>query len=87
MTAYAAAEAEVFPVDAQTTARAPAPAATLRATVIPRSLNDPVGLAPSTLIQTSQPSWPDSFSASTSGVFPSPRVITGSVSVTGNQSR
>ena len=42
--AYAAAEAEVFPVEAQTTALAPAPAATLSATVIPRSLKDPVGL-------------------------------------------
>ena len=46
--AYAAAEAEVFPVEAQTTAHAPASNARLTATVIPRSLKEPVGLAPST---------------------------------------
>ncbi len=86
MTAYAEAEAEVLPVEAQTTARAPAPAATLSATVIPRSLNEPVGFAPSTLTQTSQPSRSDRFSASTSGVLPSPRVTTGSVSATGSHS-
>ena len=42
------AEAEVFPVDAQITAFAPTSAALEIATVIPRSLKDPVGLAPST---------------------------------------
>ena len=86
-TAYADAEAEVLPVDAQTTARAPAPAAMLSATVMPRSLNEPVGLHPSTLTQTSPPTRSDRFSASTSGVLPSPRVTTGSVSATGSQSR
>src|SRR3712207_1527688 len=85
--AYAAAEAEVLPVDAQTTAWAPDPAATLTATVIPRSLNDPVGLAPSTLSQTSQPSRSDSASAGTSGVSPSPRVTTGSESRIGSRDR
>ncbi len=85
--AYAAADAEVLPVEAQTTACAPCPAATLSATVMPRSLNEPVGLAPSTLIHVSECTISDSFSAATSGVPPSPRVITGSLSETGNQSR
>ena len=40
----------------------PAPAATLIATVMPRSLNEPVGFAPSTLSQTSQPRSSDSAS-------------------------
>ena len=76
----------MLPVDAQTTARAPAPVATLSATVIPRSLNEPVGFAPSTLYRTSQPSRSDRFSAWTRGVLPSPSVITGSVSATGSHS-
>ena len=45
--AYAAADAAVLPVEAQMTARAPSPRALDMATVIPRSLNEPVGLAPS----------------------------------------
>ena len=56
LTAYAAAEAEVFPVDAQITAFAPSSAALEIAMVIPRSLNDPVGFRPSYLIQTLLPS-------------------------------
>jgi len=40
----AASDADVFPVDAQATARAPVRLAWVIATVIPRSLNDPVGL-------------------------------------------
>ena len=44
---YAAADADVLPVDAQTAAVAPSSSAFDTATVIPRSLNDPVGLAPS----------------------------------------
>ena len=47
--AYAAAEAEVFPVDAHATAWAPASTAFDTAIVIPRSLNEPVGLVPSYL--------------------------------------
>src|SRR4051794_10200851 len=53
--AYAAAEADVLPVDAQTTALAPRPAAADMAVVMPRSLNDPVGFMPSTLMNTSAP--------------------------------
>jgi len=55
-TAYADALAEVLPVDAQITARAPSSAALLIAIVMPRSLKEPVGLAPSNFSQTSQPS-------------------------------
>jgi hypothetical protein len=47
--AYAAADAAVFPVDAQITARVSASTALLTATVIPRSLNDPVGFRDSSL--------------------------------------
>ena len=45
----AAAEAEVLPVDAQMMALLPSPAACVTATVMPRSLNEPVGLDPSNL--------------------------------------
>ena len=41
--AYAAAEAAVLPVDAQSTMRAPSSSAFATATTIPRSLNEPVG--------------------------------------------
>ena len=77
----------MFPVDAQITALAPAPAATLMATVMPRSLNDPVGLPPSTLRYTSQPVRADSTGAGSSGVPPSRRLTTGVSSVTGSRSR
>ena len=53
--AYAAAEAEVFPVDAQMIALAPRSIAFYTATVIPRSLNEPVGFVPSFLMKISQP--------------------------------
>ena len=46
---YAAADAEVLPVEAHTIARAPASAALATATTMPRSLNEPVGFWPSTL--------------------------------------
>src|SRR5580704_5317458 len=55
---------------------APRAAAMLTATVIPRSLNEPVGLAPSTLRYTSQPVIAESTGAGSSGVPPSPSVIT-----------
>ena len=53
--AYAAADAEVFPVEAQMTAFVPRSIALETATVMPRSLNDPVGFAPSFLMKISQP--------------------------------
>src|SRR5215211_8811547 len=54
---------------------------------MPRSLNDPVGLAPSTFSQTSQPVRADSTGAGTSGVPPSSRVTTGVLGPTGSRSR
>src|SRR5699024_4721716 len=47
--AYAAAEAEVFPVEAQMTVCAPSSFAFATASTIPRSLNEPVGFKPSNL--------------------------------------
>ena len=47
--AKAAAEAEVLPVEAQMTAREPISSAFEMATVMPRSLKEPVGLNPSHL--------------------------------------
>src|SRR5689334_16919251 len=75
--AYAAIDAEVLPVEAQTTALAPCSTAMDTAIVIPRSLKEPVGLLASTLSQTRQPVSADSQPDSTSGVPPSPRVTTG----------
>src|SRR4051812_4549227 len=85
--AYAAIDALVLPVDAHTTAFAPSPTATDRATVMPRSLKDPVGLSPSTLIHTSAPVSSESHGLSTSGVPPSRRVYVGVPSGSGNHGR
>ena len=63
LTAYAAALADVFPVDAQITALAPSSAALEIAIVMPRSLKDPVGLMPSYLIQISLPKSSDKWHA------------------------
>ncbi len=74
--AYAAAEAAVFPVLAQMTVVAPRPSASLTAAVMPRSLNDPVGLSPSNLTNSSKPP-PSSFAnffTGIKGVLPSNRV-------------
>ena len=81
--AYAAALALVLPVEAQITERVPRPAAMLMATVMPRSLNEPVGFIPSTLRYTSQPVRSDSTGAGSSGVPPSCSVTTGVPAVTG----
>src|SRR6476469_3011161 len=85
--AYAAALADVLPVDAQTTTLAPSSTALVMAIVMPRSLNDPVGFAPSTFRWTSSPSSSERRGAEIKGVFPSSSVITGVVSVTGRCSR
>ena len=85
--AYAAAEAAVLPVEAQTTARAPCASARETATVMPRSLNEPVGLALSSLSQRSRPSSCESVSAWTSGVEPSPSETTRSPCSRGSRSR
>ena len=86
--AYAAADAAVFPVDAQSTAWAPSSIAFAIATTIPRSLNEPVGFAPSIFSQTSAiPVSRSSVDARTSGVSPSPSVSTGVFAVTGRYAR
>ena len=85
--AYAAALADVLPVLAQMTARAPRSAATEMAIVIPRSLKEPVGLAPSYFSHTSQPVVSLRVHAYTSGVPPSRRVTTGVDAETGSRSR
>jgi hypothetical protein len=82
--AYAAALAAVLPVEAQITASAPSSIAALTATVIPRSLNDPVGFAPSSLSHTSAPVSEERCGADIKGVSPSPIVTCGS---TGRRSR
>ena len=63
------------------TALAPSSAALEIAIVMPRSLNEPVGLAPSTLRCTSQPVSSERCPAADSGVPPSRSVTTGVASV------
>ena len=77
----------MFPVDAHTTASAPSSTALDMATVIPRSLKDPVGFAPSNFSHSSTPSRSESRSARRSGVPPSPSEITGVDGPTGSLSR
>src|SRR4051812_29900625 len=69
------------------TASAPSRTAALTAQVIPRSLKEPVGLAPSIFSHTSAPTRSETRSASTSGVEPSPRETTGSAGANGSRSR
>ena len=68
----------MLPVEAHTTTSAPSWTAADTATVIPRSLNEPVGFAPSTFSHTSQPVSDERCGAGTSGVSPSPSVTSGS---------
>jgi hypothetical protein len=77
----------VLPVEAQTIAFAPSSAAFEIATVIPRSLNDPVGFAPSYFSHTSHAVSDDRASERTSGVPPSPSETTGVPGDTGRRSR
>ena len=77
----------MLPVEAHTIAFAPSSSALEMARVMPRSLNEPVGLAPSYFSQTSQPVSSDNGSDRTSGVPPSRRVTTGVASLTGRRSR
>src|ERR1700761_5486127 len=85
--AYAAADAEVLPVDAHNTACWPRATASVTAIVIPRSLNEPVGLRPSTLRCTVQPVYSDSRGADINGVPPSSRVMAVQLSSSGSRSR
>jgi hypothetical protein len=84
--AYAAADADVLPVEAQMTAFAPCSTARESATVMPRSLKDPVGFMPSNFTWTSAPVIAESAAAGMSGVPPSPRVTTVDASVTPSRS-
>ena len=74
----------MLPVEAHTTAVAPSAIAADTATVMPRSLNEPVGFAPSIFSHTSAPVSEDRNGAWISGVPPSPSVTSGS---TGSRSR
>ena len=76
----------MLPVEAQMTAFAPFFAAIDIAVVMPRSLNEPVGLRPSYLTNTRVPTRSLSFSAGMSGVPPSPSVTTGAPSSIGSRS-
>ena len=69
------------------TASAPSRSAAETAQVIPRSLNEPVGLAPSIFSHTSAPTRSDSRVAGTSGVEPSSSETTGSSGPNGSRSR
>ena len=76
----------MLPVEAQITALAPARAATEMAVVMPRSLNEPVGLRPSNFTKTRAPTRCESFSTGISGVPPSRRVTTGAPTSIGSRS-
>ena len=85
--AWAATELARLPVEAQAATLNPSWRALVRATDTTRSLNDPVGLAVSSLIHSSpRPSSAASRSARTSGVKPAPS-STGAASATGRRSR
>ncbi len=84
--AWAATELARFPVDAQAAILNPSWRALVSATETTRSLNEPVGLAVSSLIHNSpSPSSAAKRSARTKGVNPAPR-STGAASATGNRS-
>src|SRR5437660_9833825 len=85
--AYAAADADVLPVDAHTTALAPSSTALEIATVMPRSLKDPVGFAPSNFRNTLAPTRSLNFGAGSTGVLPSNNVTTGVATLTGRDWR
>ncbi|SLD05921.1 Uncharacterised protein [Mycobacteroides abscessus subsp. massiliense] len=87
LAAYAAAEAEVFPVEAHSTARWPRASASVTAMVIPRSLNDPVGFRPSTFRCTVHPVSSERRAAGSNGVPPSRRVTGCQFSPIGRRSR
>src|SRR5690606_38224104 len=84
--AYAAAEAEVFPVEAQIMLVLPSSTALATAITIPRSLNEPVGFNPSNFKYSSTPNSWDRRLAGYSGVLPSNNVSRGVRSVTGKNS-
>src|SRR4051812_49786357 len=67
------------------TACEPSSTALVMAMVMPRSLNDPVGLAPSTFSHTSHPVRRDSLRPGTTGVAAPRNVATGAVSGDGHR--
>src|SRR5699024_3778030 len=83
LAAYAAAEAEVLPVEAQITIFLPSSFALAIAITIPLSLKDPVGLAPSYFTCNSIPSISDIFLQYIKGVWPSFKLTLGVSDVTG----
>ena len=88
LAAYAAADAEVFPVEAHIIAFEPSSIALETAMVIPRSLKEPVGFKPSYFRYTSEP--PPiillKLADFISGVLPSKILTIGVLSVTGKNS-
>ncbi len=84
---YAAADALVFPVEAQSSVRLPSWSARATATTMPRSLNDPVGLRPSSLKWSEpRPSAGPRVRDATQGVPPSPRLMRGVPASSGSHS-
>src|SRR5699024_11900266 len=83
LAAYAAAAADVLPVEAQITDLLPASFAFATATTIPRSLKEPVGFNPSYFPYRLIPSSLEICGKCKSGVFPSYKEISGVSSVTG----
>ena len=87
---YAAAAADVLPVEAHITTRAPFSTASLIASVMPRSLNEAVGFMPSNFKKTRSSGAPIQAArrgASISGVCPSHRDTTGVAASTGRNGR
>jgi len=77
----------VFPVEAHTTPGAPSASARETATVMPRSLNEPVGFRPSSLkCSDARPNDGPMVSDSTHGVLPSPSVMCGAAGASANAS-
>jgi hypothetical protein len=84
---YAAADAAVLPVEAQTLARLPSATARLRATVMPLSLKEAVGFIPSNFRCRRAPTLSERLLASIRGVSPSPRVAIARSGISGSHRR
>src|SRR5687767_12596558 len=83
---YAASAAPALPAVGTTRPGTPSAFARVTAALIPRALNDPVGLRPSSLTHTARtPSARASDSAGRSGVAPSPNVMGDSSGANGIQ--
>ena len=83
--AYAAADAPALPEESSTKPCTPASIRAFNMTDVPRSLNEPVGLADSNFTANeASPKSPAILCALIRGVFPSPRVIIRSGRFSGN---